>query len=537
MDSPSDSVLLEMRGISKRFPGVQALDAVDFTLRRGEVHALMGENGAGKSTLIKVLTGVHPLDAGGILLEGQAVRPASPMQAEAMGISTVYQEVNLIPHLSVAENICLGRQPTSLGTIRWGAMARRAEAAMARLGLAIDVRRQVSGYSIAIQQMVSIARALDISARVLILDEPTSSLDENEVEQLFGLLRRLRGQGIGIIFITHFLDQVYRVSDQITVLRNGGLVGQYQADQLPRIELIARMIGKDPAEIAPEAAAAGTAETQIPEETPFVALDGLGRRGAVSSVSMDLRRGQVVGLAGLLGSGRTETARLLFGIDRPDSGSIRVDGQGVTIQPPRWHLSLIQAFRFIGYFLARRLMGYGPRRAIRLGFAFIPEDRRAAGIIPNLSVRENIMLALQASRGAWRRLTGRKQAELVEKFITALDIRTPGAEQLVANLSGGNQQKVLVARWLATEPRLLILDEPTRGIDVGAKAEIEKLIARLRRAGMAILFISSELDEVVRTSQRVVVLRDRTQVAQLAGGLITEQAIMHAIASGGAAHD
>ena len=508
MGGPSDSALLEMRGISKSFPGVQALDIVDFTLRRGEVHALMGENGAGKSTLIKVLTGVYPLDAGSVLLEGQAVKPASPMQAEAMGISTVYQEVNLIPHLSVAENICLGRQPTRLGTIRWGLMARRAEAAMARLALAIDVKRQVSGYSIAIQQMVSIARALDISARVLILDEPTSSLDENEVEQLFALMRRLREQGIGIIFITHFLDQAYRVSDCITVLRNGRLVGQYQADQLPRIELIARMIGKDPREIVPDAAQGHPyAEAEAASEA-FVVLDGLGRRGAVSSVSMALRRGQVVGLAGLLGSGRTETVKLLFGIDRADSGTIRVEGKGVTIG--------------------------SPRRAIRLGFAFIPEDRRAAGIIPNLSVRENIMLALQAGRGAWRRLSGRKQAEMVEKFIRALDIRTPGPEQLVANLSGGNQQKVLVARWLATEPRLLILDEPTRGIDVGAKAEIERLIARLRRMGMAILFISSELDEVVRTSQRVVVLRDRRQVAQLAGGQISEQAIMQAIASGGA---
>ena len=512
MGGSADSTLLEMRGISKGFPGVRALDGVDFAVGRGEIHGLMGENGAGKSTLIKVLTGVYPRDGGTMLLSGRAVNPRSPMAAEALGISTVYQEVNLIPHLSVAENICLGRQPTRLGTIRWGAMARRAEAAMARLGLTLDVKRQVSAYSIAIQQMVSIARALDVSAKVLILDEPTSSLDENEVEQLFALMRRLREQGLGIVFITHFIDQVYRISDRITVLRNGSLVGVYQADQLPRIELIARMIGKDPPEIAPDAAQAHSpVEAEAAEGSAFVTLDGLGRRGAVSSVSMTLRRGQVVGLAGLLGSGRTETAKLLFGVDRADAGSVRIDGRAVTIG--------------------------SPRRAISLGFAFIPEDRRAAGIIPNLSVRENILLALQASRGAWRRLPGRKQAELVAKFIRALDIRTPSAEQLVANLSGGNQQKVLIARWLATEPQLMILDEPTRGVDVGAKAEIERLISNLRLQGMAILFISSELDEVVRTSQRAVVLRDRSQVAELVGRQISEQAIMQAIAGGEAPHE
>lgn len=504
MTGSAEAMLLEMRGVSKGFPGVQALDGVDFAVGRGEIHALMGENGAGKSTLIKVLTGVHPRDGGTVLLDGRAVNPRSPMEAEALGISTVYQEVNLIPHLSVAENICLGRQPTRLGTIRWGAMARRAEAAMASLGLTVDVKRQVSAYSIAIQQMVSIARALDVSAKVLILDEPTSSLDENEVEQLFALMRRLRGQGLGIVFITHFIDQVYRISDRITVLRNGGLVGEYQADQLPRIELIASMIGKDPGEIHPDSPP--TAPRAADGEGAFVAVEGLGRRGAVSSVSMTLRRGQVVGLAGLLGSGRTETARLLFGLDRADAGSVRIDGRAVTIG--------------------------SPRRAIGLGFAFIPEDRRAAGIIPNLSVRENILLALQASRGAWRRLPGRKQVELVEKFIQALNIHTPSSEQLLANLSGGNQQKVLIARWLATEPRLMILDEPTRGVDVGAKAEIERLIASLRQAGMAMLFISSELDEVVRTSQRVVVLRDRRQVTELAGEQISEQAIMQAIATG-----
>ena len=502
MGEPAENVLLEMRGISKSFPGVQALEEVDFTVRRGEVHALMGENGAGKSTVIKVLTGVYSRDAGTVRFSGEPIDPHSPMDAEALGISTVYQEVNLIPHLSVAENICLGRQPTRLGTIRWRAISRRAQAAMARLGLTIDVSRQVSSYSIAIQQMVAIARALDVSAELLILDEPTSSLDENEVEELFSVVRRLREAGLGILFITHFLDQTYEISDRTTVLRNGKLVGEYETASLPRIELVARMIGTEPEQVAP------TRSPDAPEaedvEEAFVTVDGLGRRGSVAPIDLSVRRGEVVGLAGLLGSGRTETARLLFGIDKPDTGRILIDGRPAAIR--------------------------SPRKAIRLGFAFTPEDRRAAGIISSLSVRENIILALQASRGAWRTLPRRQQREIADRFIRALDIRTPGCEQPVANLSGGNQQKVLLARWLATEPRFLILDEPTRGIDVGAKAEVERLVARLREEGMAILFISSELEEVVRSSQRVVVLRDRARVAELVGGQINEQAIMRTIA-------
>ena len=508
MTSSSEPSLLEMRGISKGFPGVQALDGVDFTVRAGEVHALMGENGAGKSTLINVLTGVYPRDAGTVRLAGREIHPRSPMQAEALGISTVYQEVNLIPHLSVAENVCLGRQTTRLGLIRWRAIARRAAAALERLGLKIDVSREVAGYSIAIQQMVAIARALDTSGRLLILDEPTSSLDETEVAELFGVIRRLRDEGLGIVFITHFLDQTYAISDRITVLRNGALVGEYATAGLPRIELIARMIGR----------AGGGGQEEQGRDAPvthgqdapaaggeaFVEVEGLGRRGSIAPVTMSIRRGEVVGLAGLLGSGRTETARLLFGIDRADAGCVRIDG--------------------------RRTVLRSPRQAIRHRFAFTPEVRRAAGIVPHLSVRENIILALQASRGAWRTLSRRKQRQIAERFIEALGIRTPGPEQPVANLSGGNQQKVLLARWLATEPRLLILDEPTRGIDVGAKAEVERLIASLRAAGMAIVFISSELDEVVRDSQRVVVLRDRAMVGRLAGDEISEQAILRMIA-------
>jgi simple sugar transport system ATP-binding protein len=414
----------------------------------------------------------------------------------------VYQEVNLIPHLSVAENICLGRQPTRFGKIRWKAVSARARQALARLEVAIDVTQELSSYSIAVQQMVAIARALDVSASLLILDEPTSSLDETETEELFAVMRRLRDQGLGIIFITHFLDQVYKVADRITVLRNGERVGQFETARLPRIQLIAKMIGKEPEVLA---AAAGPAAKGAPAEgEAFLDARGLGRRGAVEPMDLAVGRGEVVGLAGLLGSGRTEVARLLFGIDKADSGEIRIEGKRTTLN--------------------------SPRRAIEKGLAFCSEDRKTEGLIPDLSVRENIILAMQASRGPLRRLPMGRQVEMAEHYIRALDIKTPSPEQTAGNLSGGNQQKVLLARWLAMQPRLIILDEPTRGIDVGAKAEIEKLVARLAAEGMAILFISSELEEVVRNSRRVIVLRDRAKVAELAGSEIDEQVIMHAIA-------
>ncbi|HXT10967.1 MAG TPA: sugar ABC transporter ATP-binding protein [Candidatus Angelobacter sp.] len=496
--------LLEIRGLTKSFPGVKALQGVDFTVRRGEVHALMGENGAGKSTLIKVLTGVYPRDSGTVRLDGTEIRPDSPKAAEAVGISTVYQEVNLIPHLSVAENICLGRQPTRLGMIRWRAMARRAEAAMARLGLRVDVTRPLSSCSIAIQQMVAIARALDVSAKLLILDEPTSSLDENEVEELFSVIRKLRGEGLGVVIVTHFLDQVYAISDRITVLRDGGLVGEYETARLPRMELVSRMIGKELSQVPPTQSGdvAGKSSTR----EPFVELKQCGRRGSIAPMDLSIGKGEIVGLAGLLGSGRTETARLIFGIDKIQTGEMRVEGK-----PAEYR---------------------SPSEAIRAGFAFTPENRKSDGIIPHLSIRENIMLALQARHGVAKAISRKQQDEIVEKFIQLLGISTPGPEQLVMNLSGGNQQKVLLARWLATQPRLLILDEPTRGIDVGAKAEILKLMQSLGRDGMSILFISSELEEVVRYSERVVVLRDRAKVGELAGAQINEEAIMHTIAGG-----
>ena len=496
--------LLDITALSKGFPGVKALEAVDLTVQAGEIHALMGENGAGKSTLIKVLTGVFPRDSGETRLEGKIIAPKSPREAEALGISTVYQEVNLVPHLSVAENICLGRQPTFFGAIRWGAIANRARAALARLDLTLDIKRQLSSYSIAIQQMVAIARSLDVSAKLLILDEPTSSLDKSEVEELFKKLRKLREDGLGIIFITHFLEQVYEVSDMITVLRNGRRVGCFASRELPRIKLVSHMVGKDVGEVeALERKRASTAT--IRSEEPMLEAKGLGRKGFIHPLDLEVRPGEVLGLAGLLGSGRTETARLLFGVDRPDQGSISVNGRTVKFN--------------------------SPRAAIRDRIALTPEDRKVAGIIPNLTVRENIVLAMQASRGTWRRLSVPDQEKLADRFIQSLGIKTPNREQLLRNLSGGNQQKVLLARWLATEPKLFILDEPTRGIDVGAKAEIEKLIQSLRQEGLAVLFISSELEEIVRQSQRVIILRDRRKVGELAEAEISEEAIMQSIAT------
>jgi galactofuranose transport system ATP-binding protein len=497
------AALLEIRKLSKTFPGVRALEEVDFTVRRGEVHALMGENGAGKSTLIKVLTGVHPRDEGTVRLDGIEIHARSPKEAEAAGISTVYQEVNLIPYLSVAENICLGRQPTRLGLIRWRAMAERARAALARVDLKIDVSQTLSSYSIAVQQLVAIARALDISAKLLILDEPTSSLDEKEVAELFDVIRKLRAAGMGIVIVTHFIEQVYAISDRITVLRDGRLVGEYETAKLPRMELVSRMIGRVLAQMQKVEAEAKQAQTTEKRET-LLELRQFGRPGWVAPMDMAIAKGEVVGLAGLLGSGRTETARLIFGVDEARNGEMLLAGQRVHFK--------------------------SPSEAIRNGLAFTPENRKVEGIIPHLSVRENIILALQARQGAGRILSRKQQVEIAEEFIQLLGISTTGPEQPVMNLSGGNQQKVLLARWLVMQPRLLILDEPTRGIDVGAKAEIEKLIQSLRAKGMAILFISSELEEVVRDCQKVIVLRDRAKAGELAGCEITEEAIMHTIA-------
>lgn len=494
--------LLTIKGLTKSFPGVNALSNVDFTLRKGEIHSLMGENGAGKSTLIKLLTGVYQRDQGQILLEGKGIEPQSPHEAQQIGISTVYQEVNLIPTLSVAENIFLGRQPVKRGRIDWKTIRTQAELALERLNLKIDVRQQLSAYSIAIQQMVAIARSVDLSAKILILDEPTSSLDKQEVEQLFATMRQLKKEGIGIIFVSHFLDQIYEISDRITVLRNGELVGEYRTKDLPRVELVAKMMGKELEEFA------GASDRESPPSAGETEMEihNLGKRGELFPFDIKLKKGEVLGLAGLLGSGRTELAKLLFGITRPDQGNITVNG--------------------------RKVVFNSPRRAIQYGFGFCPEDRKTSGIIEDLTVRENIILALQARRGWLKTLTRKTQETIADQYIKALNIATPTANQKVKFLSGGNQQKVIVARWLAADPRFLILDEPTRGIDVGAKAEIQKLILALAKTGMSILFISSEMGEVVHCSHRVAVLRDRRKITELVGEAINVQTIMETIAEG-----
>ncbi|MEO7335214.1 MAG: sugar ABC transporter ATP-binding protein [Caldimonas sp.] len=497
------SVILEARGLTRRFTGVLALSAVDFRLLAGEVHALMGQNGAGKSTLIKVLTGVYPADAGELLLNGEAVRPDSPAAAQRLGISTVYQEVNLCPNLSVAENIFAGRYPRrnalGLWRIDWPAMRARAHALLLRLNLDIDVTRLLSSYSVAVQQMVAIARALSVDARVLILDEPTSSLDEQEVARLFDVLRQLRNDGMAILFVTHFLAQMYAISDRVTVLRNGERVGEFLKADLPPAALITAMVGR-------ELSAAIGRQAGVRDATGPAWLDarGLGRKALLDPIDIALHRGEVVGVGGLLGSGRTELARLLFGLDRSDSGEVHVEGERVRFDTPS--------------------------QAIRHGLGMCPEERKHDGIVADLSVRENIVLALQARMGLWRFLSPARQQEIAARFVQALGIRTADLDTPIALLSGGNQQKVVLARWLATEPRLLILDEPTRGIDVAAKQEIMNEILALARDGMAVLFISSEMDEVVRVADRIVVLRDRRKVGELPGNS-SEQAVYHLIAA------
>jgi len=494
------AALLRLDGICKHFGSVQALDHVDLELAVGEVHALLGENGAGKSTLIKVLTGAYPRDSGRMTLDGADIHPGSPAAAQQLGISTVYQEVNLLPNLSVAHNLFLGHEPRRLGCIDWRSLHADACTVLQRFGLTIDVTQTLASFSLAVQQLIAIARGVELSARVLILDEPTASLDADEVAVLFGVIEELKSAGIGIIFVTHFLDQVYAISDRITVLRNGRRVGTFEARTLPRSELVAHMLGKELQAIESGSDASSAAgERSIRVRAENLAADN-GLRGA----SLSAAEGEAVGLAGLLGSGRTEFCETLFGLAAPVGGAFEIGGRAVSFE--------------------------SPGQAMRAGLALCPEDRRAAGIVGELSVRENVTLALQVRRGWWQRVPRAEQERLARKAIDDFAIACAGPDAPAGTLSGGNQQKVILARWLCTEPAILILDEPTRGIDIGAHAEIIRLIREFRDRGLAVIIASSELEELVAFSDRVVVMREGRSVGELVGAAITEPAIVAAVA-------
>lgn len=500
----SDKVVLSMKNISKTFPGVKALSNVDFTLRKGEIHALMGENGAGKSTLIKVLTGVYDLQEGQILMEGgKDIVNHSPQDAQKNGISTVYQEVNLCPNLTVAENLFIGREPRKCGMIDWRTMNRKSAELLKSLDINVPPTQSLDECSIAIQQMIAIARAVDMQCKVLILDEPTSSLDDDEVEKLFVLMRKLRGEGVGIIFVTHFLEQVYEVCDRITVLRNGELVGEYSVESLPRVQLVSKMMGKnfdDLADIKSEH------QNSDKKKELLIEAEGLGHTGTIRPFDIKINKGEVIGLTGLLGSGRSELVRAIYGADKADSGTLKVNGKVVKINTPL--------------------------DAMKAGMAYLPEDRKKEGIFADLSVRENIIIALQAKRGMFKLLSRKQMEEFTDKYIDILQIKTASRETPIKSLSGGNQQKVIIGRWLLTDPEYLILDEPTRGIDIGTKTEIQKLVLDQADLGKAVTFISSEVEEMLRTCSRMAVLRDGKKVGEIEGDDLNQESIMKAIAGG-----
>lgn len=493
--------LLKVDQLSKTFTGVQALNRISMVLRAGEIRALLGENGAGKSTFIKVLTGVYERDQGTIHLDGQIIQAQDSGHAQRLGISTVYQEVNLIPSMSVTENLTLQHQDKTFGLISWKKAKKRAISLLAKVGLDIDPSKQLDSYSIAIQQLIAIARALSNDAKLLILDEPTASLDAGEIQQLFSLMKQLKEDGLGIIFVTHFLDQVYSITDSITVLRNGEGIGTFNTAQLPRAELISHMVGKSLDDLAP---ASGQNRSQQPLET-LLTIKNLGKQRFLQPIDLNIHAGEVVGLAGLLGSGRTEVCELAYGATKADQGETTLKGHVLT------QGSL--------------------RSAIRTGMGYCPEDRKQDGIVAELSVRENMILALQASRGWWSPIPMVKQNELVKEMIKRLAIKTPDMDKPIGELSGGNQQKVILARWLITHPDLLILDEPTRGIDIGAHHEIIQIIQELCAQGMGLLVASSELEELVVFAHRVVVMKDRHKIAELDGEQVSEHAILQSIAS------
>ncbi len=497
----SDKVL-EMRGICKTFPGVRALHNVDFALRKGEIHALMGENGAGKSTLVKVMTGVYEKDAGQVIIDGKPIHFRSPQEAQNSGIGTVYQEITLCPNLTVAENMFIGRGRYTF--IQWKRMNERATKLLDSLGIPVSPTEQLSSCSLAVQQMIAIARAIDMDCKLLILDEPTSSLDEDEVKKLFKLMRDLKARGVGIVFITHFLDQVYEISDRITVLRNGVLIGEYEASALPQFELVSKMMGKALEDVEKMKKNEVTA---YGGRMPVFEAAGLSSAAGVKPFNFRIRKGEVNGFTGLLGSGRSESVRAIYAADKVTGGDIKMNGKEVKITEPI--------------------------HAMKLGIGYLPEDRKGDGIIAELSVRDNIILALQVMKGFFKPFS-RKQAEaFADEYIKRLSIKTPSINTPIKALSGGNQQKVILARWLLTHPEYLILDEPTRGIDVGTKVEIQKLVLKLASEGVSVTFISSEIEEMLRTCSRLIIMKDRQIVGELSGANFTQSDVMHVIARGG----
>ena len=495
-----DNELLQMRHIVKVFPGVRALNNVDFTLRKGEIHALMGENGAGKSTLIKVLTGVYQMDNGEIKVEGENISIHSPQDAQNNGISTVYQEITLCPNLTVAENMFIGRENSPVVNKR--AREKRADKLLEELGIPARSTQQLGSCSLAVQQMVAIARAVDMKCKVLILDEPTSSLDDKEVNMLFKLMRDLKSQGVGIIFVTHFLEQVYEVCDRITVLRNGELVGEYLIEDLPQVELVAKMIGKELDELS---SLSEFEETHQEVGEVFYEATGLSSSDALP-FDFTIHKGEVNGFTGLLGSGRSESVRAIFGADKVTGGTVKIKGKDVKVTKPL--------------------------DAMKNGIGYLAEDRKRDGIIAELSVRENIILALQVMKGFFKPISRSEAEAFADEYIKVLNIKTASKETPIGSLSGGNQQKVILARWLLTHPDYLILDEPTRGIDVGTKLEIQKLVLKLAEEGVSVTFISSEVEEMLRTCSRLIVMRDRHIVGELKGADLNQAQVMKTIAGG-----
>lgn len=496
--------VLEMKNIHKSFPGVRALQGVDFSLCAGEIHALMGENGAGKSTLIKVLTGVYSKDEGEILLEGNAAAIHSPQDAQNVGISTVYQEITLCPNLTVAENMYIGRGKKGLNN--WKKMNKDANELLKSLDIPATATTQLGDCSIAVQQMIAIARAVDMECKVLILDEPTSSLDEQEVEKLFKLMNDLKAKGVGIIFVTHFLEQVYEVCDKITILRDGKLVGEFAVADCPRVTLVSKMLGKELDDLAAIKENTTEEDENIDYEAFVFEAEGLVSNQGIEPFDFTIGKGEVNGFTGLLGSGRSECVRAIFGADRITGGTVKMNGKLVKINQPI--------------------------DAMKAGIGYIPEDRKGDGIIGDLSVRDNIILALQVMKGFFKPFTKSQANKFADEYIKLLGIKTASADTPIKSLSGGNQQKCIVARWLLTHPQYLILDEPTRGIDVGTKVDIQKLVLKLASEGVSCTFISSETDEMLRTCSRLIVMRDRKVVGELKGKDLNETMVMNTIAGG-----